>query len=131
VTPASELAVFAGVMVLGQFSPGPDMILLTRTALRDGVGVGLKMAAGIATGLTVHATVALAGLAVAFDRLPSARRGLQWVAAAYLLWIAWRIAKEHFVAIFSRAKPPEAPAPSTHSPYLLNPKLIPFVIFRL
>ena len=31
--PALELALFAGVMALGQFSPGPDMILLTRTAL--------------------------------------------------------------------------------------------------
>lgn len=126
---AGELAVFAGVMVLGQFSPGPDMILLTRTALRDGVGVGLKMAAGIATGLTVHATLALAGLAVAFENLPSLRRGLQWVAAFYLLWIAWRIAMEHFVAMYSGAKPADAPADTTRSPYLrgllcnlLNPK---------
>ena len=127
--PAGELAVFAGVMVLGQFSPGPDMILLTRTALRDGVGVGLKMAAGIATGLTVHATVALAGLAVAFERLPALKRGLQWAAAAYLLWIAWRIAAEHFVAWYSGAKPADAPVVRFRSPYLrgllcnlLNPK---------
>lgn len=115
---AGELAVFAGVMVLGQFSPGPDMILLTRTALRDGVGVGLKMAAGIATGLTVHATLALAGLAVAFENLPSLKRSLQWVAAVYLLWIAWRIAKEHFVAMYSGAKPADTPAAPTRSPYL-------------
>jgi threonine/homoserine/homoserine lactone efflux protein len=35
-TAAAELLMFAGVMVLGQFSPGPDMLLLTRTELRKG-----------------------------------------------------------------------------------------------
>ncbi len=131
---AAELAVFAGVMVLGQFSPGPDMILLTRTALRDGAGVGLRMAAGIATGLTVHATLAVAGLAVAFDRLPMLRRGLQWAAAAYLLWIAWRIAVAHFVAHYSGVKSAEGPDSRIRSPFLrgllcnlLNPKVALFL----
>jgi threonine efflux protein len=134
VTALEELALFAGVMVLGQFSPGPDMILLTRTALRDGVGAGLRMAAGIATGLTVHATLALSGLAVAFGNLPSLRLALQWMAAAYLLWIAWRMAAEHFVAMYSGSKPAAPPADSTRSPYLrglfcnlFNPKVALFL----
>ncbi len=55
-SPPLELLAFAGVMALGQFSPGPDMILLTRTALRSGARAGVEMALGIACGLAVHAT---------------------------------------------------------------------------
>ena len=52
---------FAGLIVLGQFSPGPDMVLLTRTALRDGSKAGMEMAVGIACGLAVHSTIAVGG----------------------------------------------------------------------
>ncbi len=85
----SELWVFAGLIVLGQFSPGPDMVLLTRTALRDGSKAGVETALGIACGLTVHSTIAVGGVAVAFQRYPALRRVLQWVAAIYLLWLAY------------------------------------------
>lgn len=100
---AVELWVFAGLIALGQFSPGPDMLLLTRTALKEGREAGVKMAAGIACGLMVHATIAIAGMAVAFQAFPMLRRGLQWLAAFYLLWLAWRMASEHFVAWYSGA----------------------------
>jgi threonine/homoserine/homoserine lactone efflux protein len=97
-TSAGELWIFAGVIVLGQFSPGPDMILLTRTALGKGPREGVRMAAGIACGLSVHSTIAVAGMAVAFQRLPVLRAALQWVAAAYLTWLAYGLLRERFVA---------------------------------
>lgn len=87
----AELLTFAGVMVLGQFSPGPDMILLTRTALKSGVRAGVEMAIGIACGLIVHSTLAVAGLALVFDHSPIWRRILTILAACYLLYLAWRI----------------------------------------
>lgn len=126
---AGELAVFAGVMVLGQFSPGPDMLLLTRTALRKGAREGLQTATGIACGLTVHATLAVAGVAVVFQRLPMLRMVLQWVAALYLLWLAWGMAREFFVAWYSGAIYELELVESRRAPFvrgllcnLLNPK---------
>lgn len=129
-----ELWVFAGIMVLGQFSPGPDMILLTRTALREGAAVGVRVAAGIACGLAVHATIAVAGVATAFQRLPALRWGLQWMAALYLLWLAWGMLKAW------RRSPPSGAAPdgksreSSHPPFLrgllcnlFNPKVAMFL----
>lgn len=97
-TVAAELSLFAGVIVLGQFSPGPDMILLTRAALRQGPREGVQMACGIACGLAVHSTIAVVGMAAAFQRLPVLRAALQWVAAAYLLWLAYGILRERFIA---------------------------------
>ncbi len=126
---ALDLLAFAGVMALGQFSPGPDMILLTRTALKSGARTGVEMALGIACGLTVHATLAVGGLALAFERMPVLRELLRWLAAAYLLWLACRMLQEIFVAWYSGALRDSAEVASARSPFLrglfcnlLNPK---------
>lgn len=92
-----DLLVFAGVAALGQFSPGPDMILLSRTALKQGAKEGVKMASGIACGLAVHATVAVGGVSFAFEKWVLLREGLRWAAAGYLLWLACRMVRAHFV----------------------------------
>jgi threonine/homoserine/homoserine lactone efflux protein len=120
---------FAGIMVLGQFSPGPDMILLTRTSLREGSGVGVRMASGIACGLAVHATVAVAGVAVALQRIPSLRLAMQWLAALYLLWLARGMLGEAFSATNDGTESTGRSRVSRHSPFvrgllcnLLNPK---------
>lgn len=132
--PVAELSLFAGVIVLGQFSPGPDMILLTRAALRQGPREGLQMAAGIACGLAVHSTIAVAGMAAAFQRLPVLRVALQWVAAAYLLWLAYGILKERFVALRTGTIHETQMKPHAHPPFvrgflcnLFNPKVALFL----
>lgn len=131
--PALELALFAGVMALGQFSPGPDMILLTRTALAEGAKAGAWMALGIATGLTVHASIAVAGLAVAFQQSAGLRQAVTWLAAAYLLWLAWCLLRAAWKPAPSASPQVKNPA-SSRSPYLrglicnlLNPKAVVFL----
>ncbi len=126
---ALELLAFAGVMALGQFSPGPDMLLLTRTALKNGARAGVEMAAGIACGLVVHSAIALGGLALAFQRTPVLAEILRWGAAAYLLWIAWSILRELFVFWYSGAIIQTEVVPVRKTPFLrglwcnlLNPK---------
>ncbi len=120
-------------MALGQFSPGPDMILLTRTALAEGAKAGAWMALGIATGLTVHASIAVAGLAVAFQQSPGLRQAITWLAAAYLLWLAGCLLRAAW-----KPTPPAGPAEkrpaASRSPYLrglicnlLNPKAVVFL----
>ena len=110
----TELAAFAGVMALGQFSPGPDMVLLTRTALKSGARAGVEMALGIASGLILHSTLAVAGLALAFDRLPVLRKVMCWAAAGYLLWLAYKILME----VFAGAQVQISDGNSDRRPYL-------------
>lgn len=131
---ALELLAFAGVIALGQFSPGPDMVLLTRTALKGGSKAGLEMALGIACGLSVHATVAVAGLALAFERSPLLGDAMRWAAACYLLWLAWRMARERFTVPAGGALQEEISAPAVRRPFtrglicnLLNPKVVIFL----
>ena len=133
-TGTGELWVFAGLIVLGQFSPGPDMVLLTRTALRDGSKAGVEMAVGIACGLAVHSTIAVGGVAVAFQRFPMLRLVMQWVAAFYLLWLASGLLRVCFVSWYSGAIRVEVGSENPHPPFvrgllcnLFNPKVALFL----
>lgn len=128
-----ELLAFAGVMALGQFSPGPDMVLLTRTALAEGARHGVRMALGIGTGLGLHATIAIGGAAVLLQREAWLRETMRWLAVAYLLWLASRL----IGPVFRKTKPaPEAEVARSgaRSAYLrgllcnlLNPKVVVFL----
>lgn len=126
---------FAGFMALGQFSPGPDMILLTRTALAEGAKAGAIMAFGIATGLLFHTSIAVAGMAVVFERSPGLRKGISWLAAAYLSWLAWSLIRASLSApapaVLAAETGPQVPK---RSPFLrglicnlLNPKAVIFL----
>ena len=121
-------------MALGQFSPGPDMILLTRTALAEGAKAGAIMAFGIATGLVVHTSVAVAGLAVAFEKSPVLHRLISWFAAAYLSWLAFCLLRGALTTPVPVAADGSAPEPATRNPFLrgllcnlLNPKAVIFL----
>jgi len=85
----AELLLFAAIMALGQFSPGPDMILLTRTSLAAGGRAGAWTAAGIATGLSVHAALAVGGTAALLGRGGWPGEAVRWAAAAYLGWLGF------------------------------------------
>lgn len=58
------------IMLLAQFSPGPDMLLLLRNALSHPARAGLWTVAGIACGLSVHLTVVLVGLSAVIQSSP-------------------------------------------------------------
>jgi threonine efflux protein len=116
----------AGVLVLGQFSPGPDLLLVTHTALHRGRRDGLRLAMGIGCGLMAHAAVAVSGMSVVFLRLPALGTVLRWLAAAYLLWLAGGL----LAARLRASAVEEKPRPSVGGPpfvrgllsNLLNPK---------
>ncbi|SHJ25119.1 LysE type translocator [Rubritalea squalenifaciens DSM 18772] len=90
----SEWMAFAGVMALGQFSPGPDMLLLTRTALAKGWKAGCATALGIALGLGIHSAIALFGLAALLMQGGIVSIGLTSAAVLYLLWLGWQLFRE-------------------------------------
>lgn len=130
----AELAAFAGLMVLGQFSPGPDMLLLTRTALKEGRGSGVKMATGIACGLAVHATLAVGGVAVLLQKFPTVRWVFQWIAALYLLWLAYQLLRAVLIMWYSGAAMAPAETRLRHPPFvrgvlcnIFNPKVALFL----
>ncbi len=89
-----DLLAFALVLAVGQFSPGPDMILITRTALACGRSAAMACVAGITTGLVVHATLAVTSVSVLMRTQPEVWRAIQAVGAVYLLWLAWQVFRD-------------------------------------
>jgi threonine efflux protein len=98
-------------MALGQASPGPDLFLMTRTALAHGARAGIHTALGIACGLTLHAAVAMGGVSVLLAGDAPLARWLRLAAALYLLWIAWHLLR---AARRGAAPAPEGGSAGTH-----------------
>jgi len=67
--------------------PGPDMILLLQTGARQGRGVALATAVGLAVARGCHVALAALGLAALFKAAPWTFDGVRIAGAAYLLWI--------------------------------------------
>lgn len=84
------LFTIAAVHVLAALSPGPDSLLTVRNTLRRGVAAGYATLAGILAGLTVHITLALAGLSLVLQGLPGALRLIALCGGLYLFYLGLR-----------------------------------------
>jgi threonine/homoserine/homoserine lactone efflux protein len=95
--PMSQYLSFLGVAAVTMVVPGPDTLVVLRTAAGGGRTAGVWAAAGSATGLLLWGVAALAGLATLITLSPAAFTVVQIAGAAYLGWLgvqalrsAWR-----------------------------------------
>lgn len=83
------LLVFLAVMT---GTPGPANMLLVAAGARFGLRAALPFAIGVILGMQIVAWPVGLGLLSLADRAPALFRGLQIACAAYVAWLAWRIA---------------------------------------
>jgi threonine/homoserine/homoserine lactone efflux protein len=82
-----------GVAALLTITPGPDMAVVTRSALERGFGPAVWTTLGIVAGLLAWAAAAAVGVAAIFNASAEAFTALKLVGAAFLLYLglqAWR-----------------------------------------
>lgn len=84
-----SISVVCGLMVLAQLSPGPDVFFVFRTALARGFKAGVAVGAGISLGFFIQAAVAC--YAGAWVMQQSWSLYMLYAAAAWLLYLAWKI----------------------------------------
>jgi threonine/homoserine/homoserine lactone efflux protein len=89
-TEAIIALVSATALLLG--SPGPAPLALAGTSAAFGIRRGLPFLLGILAGLAVAIVGATAGLAALFQAYPSARLFVQVLGAAYICYVALKIA---------------------------------------
>src|SRR5215471_5314223 len=77
-----------GVMTV---SPGPDSLLVLRTAVVAGPAKAFAAAAGICTGLLAWALVAALGISAILAGSMFLYDLLKWAGAAYLCWLGVRM----------------------------------------
>ena len=86
-----DYLVLSLIMLLGQFSPGPDMLLLLRNSLAHPRRAGIFTVLGIAAGLCVHCTLALTGLGVAIRNSATAHALLLTLGGLWLGWLGVKL----------------------------------------
>jgi threonine/homoserine/homoserine lactone efflux protein len=82
--------IFLGAALLAALEPGPNFILLADETLRRGRSSGWKAALGIHAGAWPHILLAAAGLVTLLQIVPELLTALKWIAAAWLLWLAFQ-----------------------------------------
>ena len=85
------LFVFAGL-----FSPGPNVIMLMASGARFGFRATLPHLLGVPIGTGIIAAVSGLGIGALLISLPTLKLGLQLIAVAWILWMAWSLAKAGF-----------------------------------
>jgi len=89
----SEQAVaFLLFAVVAAGTPGPSNLLLTATGANVGVLRGLPCLLGVSVGMGVMMFLVAFGLGSIVLANPTVLRVLNWIGAAFLLWLAWKIA---------------------------------------
>lgn len=85
----ASFAVFAAAQV---GTPGPANMALLATGARYGFRAALPFVAGVALGKQLVIWPVGFGLMELAGRAPWLFEGLKWVSAAYIIWLAWKVA---------------------------------------
>lgn len=85
----STVLCFLTASVILTVAPGPDNMYLLSKSLADGAKNGIILAGGLASGILFHTTLVILGVAALLQSSPLALTLLQYIGAAYLLFLAW------------------------------------------
>jgi threonine/homoserine/homoserine lactone efflux protein len=122
----SDYSAFVAAIVLFLAIPGPGNLALITSTSKGGVAGGLMATLGVIAGDQVLMWLAVAGVAAVLSTYPSAFAAIQWLGAAYLAWLGFKMLL---------AKPGDAPVLNIRPRQyfqqaltitLLNPKAIVF-----
>lgn len=83
------LFVLAGWLL--NLTPGPDVLYIVSSALRDGFRAGVAATLGITAGCFVHIFAAALGVSALLAASSAAFSVLKWAGAAYLLYVGVRL----------------------------------------
>lgn len=89
-TPLLPLLLFVAVATV---TPGGATTLATASGARFGFARSIPLMLGIALGLALLAAVAALGLGGLLVAMPALQTAVKALGSAYLLWLAWRIAR--------------------------------------
>ncbi len=87
----SDYGAFAAAFLLLLFLPGPGNLALISSASKGGVLGGMASVLGLLAGDQILLWLTVAGLAAVLKTYPSFFMALQWLGAAYLLWLGYRM----------------------------------------
>ena len=89
---ADLLAALAAFAFVGSITPGPNNAMLLASGVNFGVARTVPHALGVTIGFSIMVVAVGLGLGAVFEAVPALYDVLRYAGAAYLLYLAWRIA---------------------------------------
>lgn len=93
-----EFLLLAAAQAAAVISPGPDFIITLRQSVQRGFSASMWTALGIGTGILVHLSYVVLGVAVILRNYPFAFHVVQIAGVIYLLWLAWQCLRSQNMA---------------------------------
>ncbi|GAB4479657.1 MAG: LysE family translocator [Burkholderiaceae bacterium] len=90
---ADQLAALVVFALVGSFTPGPNNAIATATGANHGFAAALPHIAGVPFGFATMLLAAAGGVAALIVASPALSALLKWLGIAYLLWLAWSLAR--------------------------------------
>jgi threonine/homoserine/homoserine lactone efflux protein len=87
----SDYGAFAAAFVLLLFLPGPGNLALISSASKGGLSGGLASILGLLVGDQMLLWLTVAGVAALLQTFPLLFVALQWLGAAYLMWLGFKM----------------------------------------
>lgn len=84
-----EFITIALVHLVAVASPGPDFAVVVRHSIRYGRRIAIYTSVGVGLGILLHVTYSLIGLSVLIKTTPWLFTTISYLAAAYLLYLAY------------------------------------------
>ncbi len=88
--PSAQLLQFIGGGLLLNFAPGQDVFFASACGIQGGPRAGALAGFGVGLGVLFHLTLATVGLGALVAEHPGALSAVNYVGAAYLLWLGWK-----------------------------------------
>jgi threonine/homoserine/homoserine lactone efflux protein len=130
-----ELLLFMTAVFVLNATPGVDLLLTVTRTLQGGARAGAAAALGISSGCVVHALAAAFGLAAVLAVSATAFSIIKGLGAAYLLWLAFGMARAAWRGGDQASQTAPAAARSAWADYrvglvtnVLNPKVALFFL---
>ena len=106
-----QLPLFVAAGLLLNITPGVDMALVLRSGAAQGFRAGAAAALGISAGCWVHIAAAALGVSALLAGSPLAFGLLQWLGAAYLVWLGIGMLRSR-AAVAGAAEPGASTGPA-------------------
>jgi leucine efflux protein len=87
----ADYGAFVAAIVLFLAIPGPGNLALITSTSKGGIRGGLAATLGVIAGDQVLMWLAVAGVAALLVTHPAAFHAVQWLGAAYLAWLGWKL----------------------------------------
>ena len=120
----------ASICLLGAMSPGPSLAVVLQQTLHGGRIAGLVTAIAHGLGIGLYALLSISGIAVMITASPLFFTVLQWIGAAYLIWLGIKALSARSDDNISQ-KPTPTTGSAARNGFLvvfLNPKIAVFFI---